>query len=366
MVINMKYFICEGKLDEKNKYNASNKPREDVENICTSNGYERLYVESQYGVKEKKWQKPLQMAIYLNNRKKWSKKLKELKDGDTIFFQYPLLNTTWNFHTILKKYNKKINIVVLIHDLDSLRYTKEISSERVLRRKRKEDKYIINYSNYIIAHNYSMKNELIKLGNDKDNIVELKLFDYLMEDKIREIKRTKDDGVIIAGQLDKNKAKYLTFLNKIKGVNFNLYGVGYEPSKEDKNVTYKGKFLPEELLNNLDGGFGLVWDGISKDTCTGGFGNYLRYNNPHKASMYLTAKIPIITWKQAAIAKFVDDNKVGITVESLDEIPNAIKKLSDKDYLEMVKNAKIISERTTKGKYLKEALENVEKKFKRR
>ena len=37
----MKYFICEGKLEEKNKYNASNKQREDVEKICKSNRYER-------------------------------------------------------------------------------------------------------------------------------------------------------------------------------------------------------------------------------------------------------------------------------------------------------------------------------------
>lgn len=357
----MKYFICEGKLEEKNKYNASNKPREDVEKICTSNGYERLYVESEYGVKQKKWQKPAQLITYLKNRNKWKTKLNELNEGDTIFFQYPLLNTTWNFHTILKKYNKKINIVVLVHDLDSLRYTREISSERVLIRKRKEDKHVLNNANYIIAHNYSMKNELVKLGNDKNSIFELNLFDYLMDDKIRTIKRTKNDGVIIAGCLDKNKAKYLTFLNKIKGTKFNLYGVGYEPSKEDKNVCYKGKFLPEELLNNLDGGFGLVWDGISKDTCTGGFGNYLRYNNPHKASMYLTAKIPIITWKNAAIAKFVEDNKVGITVDSLDEISDTIKKTSDKEYQEMVENTKKISEKTTKGKFLKEALEKIEK-----
>ena len=357
----MKYFICEGKLDEKNKYNASNKPREDVENICIKNGYERLYVASQFGVKEKKWQKPIQIIIYLINRYKWNSKLRKLKEGDTIFFQYPLLNTTWNFHTILKKHYKRINIIALVHDLDSLRYTKEISTERVLKRKRKEDKYVLNYCNYIIAHNYSMKNELIKLGNDGNNIVELNLFDYLCDDKIRTIKRNKNDGVIIAGCLDKNKARYLTFLNKIKNVKFNLYGVGYDPLKDDKNVVYKGKFLPEELLNNLDGGFGLVWDGISKDTCTGGFGNYLRYNNPYKASMYLTAKIPIITWKNAAIAKFVKENKVGITVNSLDDIPNAIKNLSDNDYQQMIENAKKISAKTTKGKFLETALANIEK-----
>lgn len=360
----MKYFICEGKLEEKNKYNASNKPREDVEKICINNGYKRLYVESQYGVKEKKWQKPIQFLIYLKNRNKWHSKLKKLNNGDTILFQYPLLNTTWDFHSVLKKYNKKINIIALVHDLDSLRYTKEISSERVLKRKNKEDKHVLNNCSFIIAHNYSMKNELVKLGNNESNIFELRLFDYLMDDKIRTIKRAKNDGIIIAGCLDKNKAKYLTYLNKINGVNFNLYGVGYAGTKADKNIIYKGKFLPEELLNNLDGGFGLVWDGISKDTCTGGFGNYLRYNNPHKASMYLTAMIPIITWKNAAIARFVEDNKVGITVNSLDDIPDRLKNLSDKEYQTMIENTRNISKKTTKGRFLEETLEKVEKTIK--
>ena len=32
-----------------------------------------------------------------------------------------------------------------------------------------------------------------------------------------------------------------------------------------------------------------MWDGPSPDTCAGVYGAYLRYNNPHKTSLYLAA-----------------------------------------------------------------------------
>ncbi|NRO11242.1 Beta-1,6-galactofuranosyltransferase WbbI [Lactobacillus helveticus] len=48
-------------------------------------------------------------------------------------------------------------------------------------------------------------------------------------------------------------------------------------------------------------------------------GNYLRYNDPHKLSLYLASGIPVIIWKKAAEAKFVEENKVGITVDSLED-----------------------------------------------
>ena len=41
--------------------------------------------------------------------------------------------------------------------------------------------------------------------------------------------------------------------------------------------TYFGSFLPDELPVALEGGFGLVWDGDSAETCSGVFGEYLRF-----------------------------------------------------------------------------------------
>lgn len=355
----MKYFICEGKLEEKNKYNASNKPREDVEKIAAANGYKKLYIESKYGVQTRKWKKPIQLYTYLKNRYIWERKLKQLNKGDIVFFQYPLLNTTLQFSNLLKKYNNKLLFVILIHDLDTLRWNQNIASQNILKRKKYEDKNIPNNCQFIIAHNDSMKEELIKMGNESKNIYTLNIFDYLTNNDFKGAEGDRDKPIIIAGSLDKNKAKYLSRLKEINDIEFNLYGGGYQEDPSSQNVYYKGKFLPEDLLNCLEGSFGLVWDGDSIDTCEGGFGNYLRYNNPHKVSMYLTSGIPIIVWKESAIAKFIEENNAGITINSLREIYDITKKISEKDYIIMKNNAKDISKRTSTGYYLTNVLEQI-------
>lgn len=63
-------------------------------------------------------------------------------------------------------------------------------------------------------------------------------------------------------------------------------------------MIWHGSFKPEESPEHLQG----VWDGDSVDTCAGNTGAYLRYNNPHKTSLYLACGMPVIVWKEAAIA----------------------------------------------------------------
>ena len=60
----------------------------------------------------------------------------------------------------------------------------------------------------------------------------------------------------------------------------------------------------------MDQNFGLVWDGTSLDGCNGRYGEYLKFNNPHKTSLYLSCGIPVIIWKEAALADFVEEHKV--------------------------------------------------------
>ena len=73
-----------------------------------------------------------------------------------------------------------------------------------------------------------------------------------------------------------------------------------------KNVKYCGQYKPEELPEKLEGGFGLVWDGDDLGACTGVFGEYMKYNNPHKTSLYLASGLPVIIWEKAAMAKYIE------------------------------------------------------------
>ena len=58
----------------------------------------------------------------------------------------------------------------------------------------------------------------------------------------------------------------------------------------------------------MEGSFGLVWDGISVETCAGVYGEYLKVNNPHKTSLYLASGIPVIIWKEAAWLSLLNAN----------------------------------------------------------
>ena len=113
-------------------------------------------------------------------------------------------------------------------------------------------------------------------------------------------------------------------------------------------------------MNNLEGSFGLVWDGTSVDSCLGLYGGYLKYNNPHKVSLYLTAMLPVIVWSNSAMADFVTKNKLGITVDKLEDISKKIAELTEEEYKEMINNAKNVSNSLKQGKYLSKAIEKLE------
>lgn len=353
----MKYNIIEGEPD--GKYNAHTKARSDVNKILEKKGYTSFYIPTNYGVQTKLYLKYKQYFEYKRNYKIWKDKISKLKKGDQIFIQYPLINTIWNFHKIMDLCNKLgIITIILIHDLDSIRMPN-------IPRKKVEDKLVLNKAKYVIAHNQKMKDYLVKeLGNEPEKIFLLKIFDYLIDEKVNYKNTNKDDAVVIAGNLSQEKAKYLSELKNVKDLNFNLYGKGYISDQNDTNVSYKGAFLPEEVPNALFGSFGLVWDGASKETCDGPFGAYLKYNNPHKTSLYLASELPVIVWEDSALADFIKNNKVGITIKNLDEIKTKIDNLTNENYKEMVNNTKTIAEDLHNGMYLTNVLKEIEGKMK--
>lgn len=161
----------------------------------------------------------------------------------------------------------------------------------------------------------------------------------------------------IAGNLRKDKAGYIYALDDLEsGVMFHLYGPNFEGKTIGKNVIYKGQYPPEELPEKLQCGFGLVWDGPSLEGCSGMMGKYLKYNNPHKTSLYLASGIPVIIWKQAAMADLVNERRIGIVVESLEEISSKIGALQKEEYQLLKKNAENLGRQLRSGAMLKAAL----------
>ena len=196
--------------------------------------------------------------------------------------------------------------------------------------------------------------DFLKKHGVKSPIVNLELFDYLISNSNKKEKE-KFSGkkeIVFAGNF--NKSLFLNELSEEK-MNFkiNLYGVGTYNENNEK-YRYFGSFLPDELPLVMQGDLGLVWDGsIDNSNTTNKFLNYTKYNNPHKLSCYIAAGLPVIVWKDAACAKFVEENNIGYLISNLYDINN----LTFDDYEIKENNVKKIQEKVISGYYTITAVE---------
>ena len=117
-----------------------------------------------------------------------------------------------------------------------------------------------------------------------------------------------------------------------------------------------GILPPDKLPGVLEGAFGLVWDGDDLESCTGVAGEYIKMNNPHKCSLYFAANMPVIIWKEAALADYVIENGLGLAVDRLGDISDAVSKLDNQQYNEMVNRVISVGETIRNGINLKAVL----------
>jgi len=282
----------------------------------------------------------------------WKNIADALEKNAILILQLPLIDNTDGIYKILEiKKKKNIKIIGIVHDVNVVRGNPTEYDYR-------QYKILKELPDVLIVHNERMMKILRDMGFAFYNMVNLEIFDYLINDYEEAVC---DDGIIIAGNLDKQKAGYIYNLHCIEGVTFNLFGANYNEKEKYTNMNYFGAFLPDELIKNLKGKYGLVWDGDSIETCSGGKGEYLRINNPHKLSLYLAVGLPVIIWDEAAEAEFVLRENVGFTIKSLYELSEKMALISDDDYEIMKKNAEVVGARLRNGKYMTNAIKKAEK-----
>ncbi|MEQ3072851.1 hypothetical protein [Blautia wexlerae] len=342
---------------KKGRNNAGSKAPADVYEIA-----------KEYGALEIKFYEPkLRKKVFLTRItalpvgiQNWNRLNKKVKAGDWVLLQHPNENlVVANYYIDIVK-RKNVHFIALIHDLDSLRKSLTINDKRLQKRNFKADTLLLKKCDYIICHNEYMKKYLLEQGFDKNRIVCLEIFDYLHKSKLIKTK-SKEKSVAIAGNLIEGKCGYLYKLCTRNNLPFfiHLFGPNYEGPVKKSFLMYHGACNPDELPEKLEGSFGLVWDGTEIDKCAGNAGEYIKYNNPHKCSLFLASNMPVIIWKHAALAEFVVKNGVGITIDSLLEIGEAIDKISNQEYEKMVENTKKIGEKLRDGHYLKSALTQI-------
>lgn len=340
----MIWTVAEEQLyDENVRKHAGGKAREDLSRIFTDCGYSEITIslpqrerESATNVKK--------FLYHLEAATTWKKALRDIKTGDSLILQFPVINHTLLFNNVLKKLkNRGVEVYAFIHDLEILRMGNDARFTRVMRwRMKKEEVDELNLFDGIVVHNEKMKKLLAeKLNVDEGKMFTLGIFDYLTTDDFSPSMEVENfRNCIIAGNLNSNKSKYIYELPETP--DFELYGVNFETS-DNPAIHYHGSFLADDLPFHMKGGFGLVWDGDSAKTCNGAWGAYLRFNNPHKTSLYLACGIPVVIWDEAALADYILTNKVGIVVKSTYDIDKALSDISEEQYREMKKNAIEIS-----------------------
>ena len=363
----MKYIARETAFRENEKRTAGAKARVDIDRICTEQlGYTPVDIVFDTARFEDR-NIVGQLGEHSEALHEWERKTAHLTKGDLLLIQFPPVNHSLMLSRQLSRLKAEgVYLVAILHDVEILRGAKR-KNKSIKNRMRKhfEEQLCLGHFDRIVVHNKAMKEAVADLcGIPAGKMRSLGLFDYLCgETRSREFGR----GVAVAGNLRPDKSGYAYQLPG--NMRWNLYGIqfsgkaflpGDETDPKSPGVYYHGSFLADEIADRIDGSFGLVWDGASIDTCEGVFGEYLRYNNPHKTSLYLAAGMPVIVWKEAAIAGYILKENCGIAVESIAIIPKILEEMSDEEYHILAQNAEKVGRRLRRGDYTRKVLSGIE------
>lgn len=343
--MNKKYVLSFGTIGKKQKKYLASQAVDDVAKIAENLGYKKVL---RYQSKIKGVSSFLDVFLML-------KIIFVVPRKSVILYQHPMYFSNKIFGLILRALKiKEIKTVVLIHDLNMCR-NYSVNRE-------KQELQLLVFAQVIVSHNLKMTSVLVNKGIQKKKIIELGIFDYLVSNQ-KQIARREDpireNSVVIAGNLERCKCGYLYKLIEKDNIYIDVYGVNFayaDERKKYKKAKYHGFFPADELPDIITGGFGLVWDGDSTDSCEGNYGEYLRINNPHKFSLYIASGIPVIVWNQSALSCFVEQNEIGIVSGSINEANEKIQKMTRTQYQVYKKNVQKLQEKVRSGFFTESAL----------
>ena len=330
---------------------AGNKAKEDIKRIAGALGYQVMNVHFSTGEAGTEVADLSDKLVYSD----WEAVLQRVPCQSLLLLQMPM-QTRFPMDLILQMKEKKdLRFITVVHDVDMLR-----KLENYITRE-DEFKFMLEVSDCLIVHNEEMVQYFKQIGINPEKLISLQIFDYLHDEP--ETEKIFERAVIFAGNLSAQKSPFVYELGKLTSMKVYLYGSYFSGDllSQVDNVVYGGSILADFLPQKLDRGFGLIWDGDSINTCSGDTGEYLRYNNPHKMSLYLASGLPVVIWNSAAQARFVEENGVGVVIDSLYSLHDVLAQISEKDYRVFIQNVQHISEQLKSGHYMRTALKKAEK-----
>ena len=277
--------------------------------------------------------------------------LLSIKKNSIVGIQYPLLSINNYFRFFIKAARiKNVKFFCIIHDLESLRTG---GKDKLLIKKEIDN---LSFYNCVIAHNNKMK-VWLETNGLKNRIISLEVFDYLGQ--VSDLtKKSSISTINFAGNL--TKSAFIYSLSEVKNWNFCLYGSNFQPLRNanQQNVQWVGEYGPEEILNRLHDGFGLIWDGENIHKCDEVLGNYLKYNNPHKFSLYIAAGLPVIAPRDSAIGAIIALFEIGILIDSLYDLSDL--NITEIQYAQMKANINDLGKKVRDGNFFSTAIDEAE------
>lgn len=209
---------------------------------------------------------------------------------------------------------------------------------------------------YFVVHNEAMREWILAVVPGAQCAL-LSYFDFLTASV--DTNRQPAPEIAFAGNLE--KSPFTAQLPQISSarLRFHLYGPGYRAGENAAGVTHHGVYRPEEMPGQIQGSFGLIWDGESIDSCSGSYGEYLRLNTQHKLSLYILAGLPVIVWREAATAKMVASAGIGKCIGSLRELESLVAGISVEEYAAMRTRMRPLAKKISEGGNLADAIEEL-------
>lgn len=278
------------------------------------------------------------------------------REDRKIILQYPL--QPYYYYQMQELFSQALSYlnpdktVLWIHDINQIRF-----AERPVYQA--EMKWLQPFKHFIV-HNSAMERYLRKYLQ-MENCIQNEIFDYICTGHARQtdcqVLADKEPTLVFAGYLGRSKVPFLYELEKEK-MSFRINAFGRrEDLLANEKICYRGSFEANELPWRLNGDLGLIWDGqVDSKVDTSAQKNYTRYNTPHKFSCYITAGLPVIAWKEAAIAEITRKYQVGYLIENLYEINN----LDFSRYREYQRNVFELSKKIQSGYFTKRVFKMIE------
>lgn len=264
-----------------------------------------------------------------------------LRRGDLLVLQYPIKK----FYTLLCRiaHARGAKVITLVHDLGSFR-RRRISVDTELRR--------LDMSDVVIAANENTVAWLRAQGF-KRPLVQQIAWDFLTPATPSDAP-TDPMSVSFIGGLSPQRNGFLYHLPP--AIKLHLYGKNGDSSALRDGSVMHGFASPDTLVAEADGRYGLIWYGESTSEHIGYIGEYIKYCNPHKLALYMRAGKPVIVWRGSGVARWVENENIGITVDSLDDLDRVLADISEEEYARMRRCALEMGKRMARGEFLTRAI----------